>query len=199
MYQCLLDNLFPLPFASLYFSLRTGLETANMTIDKLRIELLEAKKEPVKAIEQILDGANHTDFELNQARLTEVKSTYEDAKRTISQLEDHLAEVRFQLKQKNAETTSLQSVLKAREESYQSEVTELRSKSDYLRLELVNLTRKVDKLSEEKNGYRAQVQDMNMALKNRLVLLSACPMGCKQKMIPTDWYPKQFLRYFDRI
>jgi len=62
----------------------------------------------------------------------------------------------------------LQSVVKAREESYQSEVTELRSKSDYLRLELVNLTRKVDKLSEEKNGYRAQVQDMNMALKNSL-------------------------------
>ena len=147
-----------------------------MTIDKLRIELLEAKKEPVKEIEQILDDANHTDFELNQARLTEVKSTYEDAKRTISQLEDHLAEVKFQLKQKNTETTSLQSVLKAREESYQSEVTELRSKSDYLRLEFVNLTRKVDKLSEEKNGYRAQVQDMNMALKNRLVLLIFSPM-----------------------
>ena len=66
--------------------------------------------------------------------------------------------------------------LKAREESYQSEVTELRSKSDYLRLELVNLTRKVDKLSEEKNGYRAQVQDMNMALKNRLVLLMVSPL-----------------------
>ena len=118
-------------FVFVYFSLRTGLETANMTIDKLRIELLEAKKEPVKPIEQILDDANHTDFELNQARLTEVKSTYEDAKRTISQLEDHLAEVKFQLKQKNTETTSLQSVLKAREESYQSEVTELRSKSDF--------------------------------------------------------------------
>ena len=65
---------------------------------------------------------------------------------------------------------SMQSVLKTRDESYQAEVTELRSKSDYLRLELVNLTRKVDKLSEEKNGYRAQVQDMNMALKNRLEL-----------------------------
>jgi uncharacterized coiled-coil DUF342 family protein len=81
-----------------------------------------------------------------------------------------LAEVKFQLKQKGAEMASLQSVLKTRDESYQAEVTELRSKSDYLRLELVNLTRKVDKLSEEKNGYRAQVQDMNMALKNRLEL-----------------------------
>merc|ERR1719273_1574934 len=86
----------------------------------------------------------------------------------MSSIEDHLAEVKFQLKQKSAEVTSLQSVLKTKEESYESEVMELRSKSDHLRLELVNLTRKVDKLSEEKNGYRAQVQDMNMALKNSL-------------------------------
>ncbi len=67
-----------------------------------------------------------------------------------------------------AELTGLQSIIKAKEETYNTEVSELRSKGDCLRLELVNLTRKVDRLSEEKNGYRAQVQDMNMALKNSL-------------------------------
>ena len=35
-------------------------------------------------------------------------------------------------------------------------------------MEIVNLSKKVDKLSEEKNQYRAQVQDMNVALKNSL-------------------------------
>ena len=154
------------------WSLRTGLETANLTIDNLKQELFEAKNESSKGY--LVDVENvpgiQVDFEVSQAHLNEVKATYEDAKRTINGLEDHLAEVKFQLKQKGAEMASLQSVLKTRDESYQSEVTELRSKSDYLRLELVNLTRKVDKLSEEKNGYRAQVQDMNMALKNRLEL-----------------------------
>ena len=79
-------------------SLRTGLETANLTIDKLRKELLEAKNQPLMV--KIQDEHTNADLELSQAQLTEVKATYEDAKRTISSIEDHLAEVKFQLKQK---------------------------------------------------------------------------------------------------
>jgi len=151
-------------------SLRTGLEAANLTIDKLKQELSEAKSDSSLVDKKVDEDIPEIqiDLELTQAQLNEVKAAYEDAKRTINGLEGHLADLKFQLKQKSSEIVSLQSVLKTREESYHVEVTELRSKSDYLRLELVNLTRKVDKLSEEKNGYRAQVQDMNMALKNSL-------------------------------
>ena len=59
-------------------------------------------------------------------------------------------------------------LLKTKEESCQFETNELRSKCDSLRMEIVNLSKKIDRLSEEKNQYRAQVQDMNVALKNSL-------------------------------
>ena len=59
-------------------------------------------------------------------------------------------------------------MLKTKEESSQFETNELRSKCDSLRTEVVNLSGKIDKLSEEKNQYRSQVQEMNIALKNSL-------------------------------
>ena len=58
--------------------------------------------------------------------------------------------------------------MKTKEESCHFETNELRSKCDSLRTEIVNLSKKIDRLSEEKNQYRAQVQDMNVALKNSL-------------------------------
>ena len=59
-------------------------------------------------------------------------------------------------------------MLKTKEETSQFETNELRSKCDSLRTEVVNLSGKIDKLSEEKNQYRSQVQEMNIALKNSL-------------------------------
>lgn len=83
-------------------------------------------------------------------------------------MKDQTTELRFQLTQKQAEITSLQHLLKTKEESCHFETNELRSKCDSLRMEIVNLSKKIDRLSEEKNQYRAQVQDMNVALKNSL-------------------------------
>ena len=148
-------------------SLRTGLETANLTIEKIKAEKSVNESVPLKVDDETNEDMMKQ-LQLSKAHLKEVKSTYEDSKRNIQTLEDQLNEIRFQLKQKHSEITSLQAVLKAKEESYDSEVTEFRSKNDHMRVELVNLTRKLDKLSEEKNGYRGQVQDMNMALKNSL-------------------------------
>jgi chromosome segregation ATPase len=151
-------------------SLRTGLEAANIAIDNLN---KTASKRPITSnitIENELEEKSDLNKEL-QFKIEELKEANmasEDARWTISGLEDQLAEVKFNLKQKLSEVNSLQSVLQVKDESYASEVTELRSKCDNLRLEIVNLSRKVDKLSEEKNSYRSQVQDMTIALKNSL-------------------------------
>lgn len=149
-------------------SLKTGLETANFTIEKLhaqiqKFSLMQNDKQSLNTESKLSN-----DLEIAQSQLCEVKSAYEDSRMSINSLEDQLNEVRFHLRQKNSECLNLQSLLKVKEESYQSELNEIRSKSDNLRIELINLTKKLDKLSEEKNGYRAQVQDMNVALKNSL-------------------------------
>ena len=74
----------------------------------------------------------------------------------------------FTYSQKQSEVQGLKTMLKTKEESSQFETNELRSKCDSLRTEVVNLSGKIDKLSEEKNQYRSQVQEMNIALKNSL-------------------------------
>ncbi len=76
-------------------SLRTGLEMANLTIDKLKI--LQAEHNNLEAQD---DQDQYEDGQIAKSELKEVKSAYEDAKRTITSLEDQLHEVRFQLKQK---------------------------------------------------------------------------------------------------
>ena len=83
-------------------------------------------------------------------------------------MKDKIAELKFQLSKKQSEMTSLQNMLITKDESSLVEINELRLKCDSLRMEVVNLSRKIDKLSEEKNQYRAQVHDMNIALKNSL-------------------------------
>jgi chromosome segregation ATPase len=108
------------------------------------------------------------DYQLLNEQVKETHKTLEESERIINGLKDQSTELRFQLTQKQSEITSLQHLLKTKEESCHFETNELRSKCDSLRTEIVNLSKKIDRLSEEKNQYRAQVQDMNVALKNSL-------------------------------
>lgn len=147
-------------------SLRTGLETANLTIDNLKSDKSSPEKPLISSSDDDLELCR--ELEVTRSQLKDALACLEDSKRSVSKLEDQASEVSFHLKQKTSELKSLQTVVKLRDESYHSEVSDLRSKCDNLRAEVVNLTRKVDRLSEEKNNYRAQVQDMNTALKTSL-------------------------------
>ncbi len=158
-----------------------------MTVDKLKLELMAlrlAQESSNRAEGDSSSGvypqSDSSDL-AKEVELKEARDRMEEAKMAIVSLEDQLGDLRFSLQQKSAEVASLQGVVRLKEDSYESECAELRVKADNLRLEVIHLTRKLDRMSEEKNSYRRQVQDMNLALKTSLEhikrLRSTNPLG----------------------
>ena len=143
-------------------SLRTGIETAELTIEKLQHQIHDHEKQKEK-----ITGPDDHKFVLDQSKLHS-QQIYEDGQRVILGLENQVTELKLQLAQRASELDKFQGILKAKEEAYTVEREELKNNSDHFRAELVSMALKMDKLSEEKKNYRTQVQDMNVALKNSL-------------------------------
>ena len=142
-------------------SLRTGIETADLTIEKLQHQIQtlkdhEKRNEKKKIPGSVQDQSKH------------FQQIYEDGQKVILGLKNQVTELKLQLDQKSLELETFQGMLKANEEANAVEREELKNSSDHFRAELVTMALKMDKLSEEKKNYRTQVQDMNVALKNSL-------------------------------
>ena len=104
-------------------------------------------------------------------------------------LEDQVTELKLQLKQRSTEVEALREIMQQRDETSTSEINDLRDST-------IKLASKLSSLSEEKNGYRAQVQDMTIALKNSLehikrlrtqpLLTEELPEFNEKKVLSTD-------------
>ena len=149
-------------------SLLTGLDAANMTIANLEtkasnmrhrnIEQGDPKKQPSK------------DVELEKVMLENkrLKESLDNDRMTVGVLEDQLRELNFTLYQKNAELQSAKTLEAVRTDGHSQEVKELGEKVAISLSEVIGLSKKVDELAGERNSYRSQVQDMNVALRNSL-------------------------------
>ena len=130
-------------------SLRTGLETADLTIEKLKRQM---KNETARQNNENEDGSCGRRHAGSIQDHHHFQQAYEDGKRVILTLEDQVNQLKFQLEKKISELEALQDILKAKEETFATERNELKSTSDHFRAELVSMALKMDKLSEEKKN-----------------------------------------------
>ncbi len=101
-------------------------------------------------------------------RLREVECLLEEKARSVCRLDDHLATLKFNLQQREAELEEARALLKLTSERQEAAVERAREAQDGLRLELAEQRKVCAGLAEERSNYRAQVRQMNLALRNGL-------------------------------
>ena len=155
-------------------SLTLGLEAANLTIAKLETKVTSMKHQyegvrnfPDQSGSKVIDELNN-ELHKKSMEAKDLLEAQESDKMAIAILEDRLRDLNFSLHQKNTELMSAQTMATVRKDSHDREVADLKAKCTSLRKEVLDLSQKVDVLAEERNSYRAQVQDMNVALRNSL-------------------------------
>ena len=169
-------------------SLKVGLDTANMTIDRMEKEAESLKQQLQQQYHELHmseKNANDTDAngiglkipalrfkEEELARKTaeakEITVQLLNDRKTIAILEDRLRDLNFNLHQRNTDLVSIKTVSAARADGQEREISDLRGKCTSLHKEVEATSGQLASVAEERNCYRDQVHEMNIALKNSL-------------------------------
>ncbi len=104
----------------------------------------------------------------NQGRLQELQALLEDQRRLVVSQEDHLSTLKFQLSQRETELAEAKSVLDVSKEKYDGTIERLRQTQEAMRRDIAERAKHTEALAEERNSYRTQVQQMNLALRTSL-------------------------------
>ncbi len=103
-----------------------------------------------------------------RSRLREMERLLEEKRRSACGLEDHVATLKFSLRQREAEVEEVRALLRAGSERQEAAAERARDAQEALRMELADQRREAEALAQERANYRAQVQQMNLALRNGL-------------------------------
>ncbi len=142
--------------------IKEKLDDTRKEVDRLEA-LLRRAKEDSRAEERRVEV---NDGEKRKQR--ELEHLLEEKGRSISSLEDHVGTLKFSLQQREAELEEARSLLRLGIERQEAAAERAREAHEVLRLELAEQRRASESLAEERSNYRAQVQQMNLALRNGL-------------------------------
>ena len=101
-------------------------------------------------------------------RIKELEHVLEEKRRSVCSLEDHISTLKFHLEQKSNELEDARRLLALNSEKSEQIMEQMRRTQESLRVELAQQVQSAELLAEERNSYRAQVLEMNSALKNSL-------------------------------
>jgi len=102
------------------------------------------------------------------SRIRQLERLLDESTRSLAVTEDHANTLRFSLSQREAELEEARSLFLAATCRHEAAAERARETQEALRVELREATRAADILAEERNGYRAQTLQMNLALRNGL-------------------------------
>ena len=142
-------------------------EIQRLTSEKNQLELPVARQQQ----EQRQTNNNNEDMSSTthkDMRIKELEHVLDENKRSICSLEDHISTLKFHLQQKGNELDDARNVLKVSNEKFETNMERMRDLQESLRAELAGHLQNVESLTEERNSYKNQVQEMNFALKNSL-------------------------------
>ena len=169
-------------------SLKTGLDTANLTIDNLKSQMGNMRNEMERKIQHYQNKVTITSVSSTSSvsELTDLKSQLEKAQLCQGSLEDQLKNLNFNLHQKNSELENLRVFCQTQTESHSKKSSSLEETVDRYKTELNQERKLVQKVSEEKRKYQSQVQEMNVALRTCLVHLKDLRTRTTGGSVPTS-------------
>ena len=110
----------------------------------------------------------HQEIVDHSPKVKELEHILEEKRRSVCSLEDHISTLKFHLEQKATELEDARSLLRLNTEKSEAMVEQMRRSQESLRVDLAQQVQSAELLAEERNSYRAQVLEMNSALKNSL-------------------------------
>lgn len=145
--------------------LQKEVNSLQLNSDDLREEVsrLRMSSSNVRACDD--DKAQQTQF---SREVRELEAYLEEKNRSLASLEDHVATLKFQVKAKDKELDEVKKLLAMSNEKHESIVDKFRESESSLRKDFLQQSQLLQTILDERNHYRVQVQQMNLALKNSL-------------------------------